>query len=35
MKIHIKIDKITIQHPLDIYEIMQKVLKREHKMDRN
>ena len=35
MKIRIKIDKITIQHPSDIYEIMQLVLKREHKMDRD
>ena len=35
MKIRIPIDKITIQHPLDIYEIMQLVLKREHKIDRN
>ena len=35
MKIRIKIDKITIEHPLDIYEIMQLVLKREHKMDRD
>ena len=35
MKIRIKIDKITIEHPSDIYEIMQLVLKREHKIDRN
>ena len=34
MKIRINIEKITISHALDIYEIMQKVLKREHKMDR-
>ncbi|MEL7228133.1 MAG: JAB domain-containing protein, partial [Cyanobacteria bacterium J06576_12] len=34
MKIRIKIDKITIQYPSDIYEIMQRVLKREQKMDR-
>jgi len=33
MKIRIKIDKLTIQHALDIYEIMQLVLKREHKVD--
>ena len=35
MQIRIKIDKITIEPPLDIDEIMQLVLKREHKMDRN
>ena len=34
MKIRINIEKITISHPLDIYEIMQKVLKREHKVDK-
>ena len=33
MKIRINIEKITISHALDIYEIMQKVLKREHKVD--
>ena len=33
MKIRIKIDKLTIQHALDIYEIMQLVLQREHKVD--
>ena len=35
MKVHIEIDKISIQHPVDIYEIMQLVLKREAKMDRD
>ena len=35
MKIRIKIDKITIEHPSDIYEIMKMVLKREQKIDRN
>ncbi|MEM7383292.1 MAG: JAB domain-containing protein [Bacteroidota bacterium] len=35
IKIRLKIDKITIEHPLDIYQIMQMVLKREHKMDRD
>lgn len=35
MKVRIKIDKITVQHPADIYEIMQLVLKREQKMDRD
>ena len=35
MKVRIKIDKMTIEHPSDIYEIMKMVLKREHKVDRN
>ena len=35
MKNRIKIDKITMQHPLDVYELMQLILKREHKVDRN
>ena len=35
MTIRIKANKITIEHPSDIYEIMQLVLKREHKIDRN
>lgn len=35
MKVRIKIDKIAIQHALDIYEIMQLVLKREQKVDRD
>lgn len=35
MKVRIKIDKITVQHPVDIYEIMQLVLKREQKVDRD
>lgn len=34
MKIKIPIDKISIKHTLDIYEIMQLVLKREEKVDR-
>ncbi len=32
MKFKVAIDKISIQHPLDIYEIMQMVLKREKKV---
>ena len=35
MKIRIKANKITIERPSDIYEIMQMVLKREHEVDRN
>ena len=35
MKVHIEIEKISIQHPVDIYEIMQLVLKREDKMGRD
>jgi len=34
MDIKIPIEKITIHHPLDIYEIMQIVLKREEKLDK-
>ena len=34
MKLRINIEKLTISHPLDIYEIMQLVLKREQKVDR-
>jgi DNA repair protein RadC len=34
MKIKIPINKISIKHAVDIYEIMQMVLKREEKVDR-
>ncbi len=34
MKIRIPIDKITVEHSLDIYDLMQWVLKREQKVDR-
>ena len=35
MKSRIKIDKIPIKHPSDIYEIMQMVLKKVPTMDRD
>ena len=33
MELKIKIEKITIHHALDIYEIMQMVFKREEKLN--
>ena len=35
MKVRIPINKITIKHPSEIYEIMKSVLKREQKIDRD
>ena len=35
MKVRFPIDKIIIKNALDIYKIMQMVLKREHEVDRN
>ena len=35
MELRIKINKMTIKYPSDIYEIMKRVLKREQKLDRD